>query len=87
MYPIENDRRASGQPLPVIVPRAGHPISRANISPSALRVLYRLREGGFQAFLVGGAVSDLLLGLNPKDFDIATDAHPDQVASCSATAG
>ena len=78
MYSIENND-ASGQPLPVIVPRADHPISRANISPSALRVLYRLREGGFQAFLVGGAVRDLLLGLSPKDFDIATDAHPEQV--------
>ena len=78
MYSIENND-ASGHPLPVIVPRAAHPISRANISPSALRVLYRLREGGFQAFLVGGAVRDLLLGLSPKDFDIATDAHPEQV--------
>ena len=78
MYSIENND-ASGQPLPVIVPRAGHSISRANISPSALRVLYRLREGGFQAFLVGGAVRCLLLGLSPKDFDIATDAHPEQV--------
>jgi poly(A) polymerase len=69
----------SGHPSPVIVPRAAHPISRANISQGALKVLYRLREGGFQAFLVGGAVRDLLLGLSPKDFDIATDAHPEQV--------
>jgi poly(A) polymerase len=42
-------------------------------------VLYRLREGGFQAFLVGGCVRDLLLGLQPKDFDVATDALPEQV--------
>ena len=42
-------------------------------------MLYRLREGGYQAFLVGGAVRDLLLGIAPKDFDIATDAHPEQV--------
>jgi len=69
----------SGHSSPVIVPRADHPISRANISPGALRVLYRLREGGFQGFLVGGAVRDMLLGLSPKDFDIATDAHPEQV--------
>ena len=69
----------SGHPSPVIVPRADHPISRANISPGALKVLYRLREGGFQGFLVGGAVRDMLLGLSPKDFDIATDAHPEQV--------
>ncbi len=68
-----------GHPSPVIVPRADHPISRANISPGALKVLYRLREGGYQGFLVGGAVRDLLLGLSPKDFDIATDAHPEQV--------
>jgi len=64
---------------PLIVPRDGHPISRANISPSALKVLYRLKDAGFQAFLVGGAVRDLLLGLAPKDFDVATNAHPDQV--------
>jgi len=68
-----------GHPQPVIVPRAGHPISRANISPNALKVLYRLKDAGYQAFLVGGAVRDLLLGLHPKDFDIATDAHPEQV--------
>jgi len=63
----------------VIVPRAEHPVSRANISPSALKVLYRLRDAGYQAFIVGGAVRDLLLGLQPKDFDVATDAHPDEV--------
>jgi len=61
------------------VPRAEHPISRANISPYALKVLYRLKDAGFQAFLVGGAVRDLLLGLAPKDFDVATAAHPEQV--------
>ena len=66
-----------GQPL--IIPRDRHPISRANISGSALKVLYRLKDAGYQAFLVGGAVRDLLLGLNPKDFDVATNAHPEQV--------
>ena len=74
-----NKNDASGHPPPVIVPRAGHPISRANISPSALKVLYRLKDAGYQAFLVGGAVRDLLLGLHPKDFDIATNAHPEEV--------
>lgn len=64
---------------PLVVPRADHPISRANISSNALKVLYRLKEAGYQGFLVGGAVRDLLLGLNPKDFDVATDAHPEQV--------
>ncbi|MFI4969122.1 MAG: polynucleotide adenylyltransferase PcnB [Lysobacterales bacterium] len=62
-----------------IIPRAAHSISRKSISSGALRVLYRLNEAGFQAFLVGGAVRDLLLGGHPKDFDIATDATPEQV--------
>ena len=64
---------------PLIVPRDSHPISRANISSNALKVLYRLKDAGYQGFLVGGAVRDLLLGLNPKDFDVATNAHPEQV--------
>jgi poly(A) polymerase len=64
-----------------IVPREGHGISRKDISPNALRVLYRLREGGFAAYLVGGAVRDLLIGGHPKDFDVATDATPEQVKS------
>jgi poly(A) polymerase len=64
---------------PRIIPRADHTVSRAHISPNALRVLYRLREGGFQAFLVGGCVRDLLLGLEPKDFDVSTDALPEEV--------
>jgi poly(A) polymerase len=67
------------QSSPRVVPRDQHTISRANISSNALKVLYRLREAGYQAFLVGGAVRDLLLGLHPKDFDVATNAHPDQV--------
>jgi len=64
---------------PIVVPRDGHPISRSQISPNALKVLYRLKEAGYQSFLVGGAVRDLLLGIEPKDFDIATNAHPEQV--------
>ena len=62
-----------------MIPRPQHNISRANISANALKVLYRLREGGFRACLVGGGVRDLLLGREPKDFDIATDARPEQV--------
>src|ERR1700733_522986 len=62
-----------------IIPRSEHTISRSGISPNALRVLYRLREGGYQAFLVGGCVRDLLLGIEPKDFDVATDALPEEV--------
>src|SRR5260370_17117960 len=64
---------------PRIIPRSEHAISRSGISPNALRVLYRLREGGFMAFLVGGCVRDLLLGLEPKDFDVVTDALPEEV--------
>lgn len=68
-------------PTPLIVPRPEHTISRANISQNALKVLYRLSQAGHQAFLVGGGVRDLLLGHEPKDFDIATDATPEQVRS------
>jgi len=69
----------SGPPQPLIVPRDQHSISRANISPAALKVLYKLKDEGYQGFLVGGAVRDLLLDLQPKDFDIATEAHPEEV--------
>ena len=62
-----------------LVPRDQHPISRKDISPNALRVLYRLRDAGFSGYLVGGAVRDLLVGGHPKDFDVATDATPEQV--------
>lgn len=62
-----------------IIPRSEHTISRANISENALKVLYRLKSAGFQAYLVGGGVRDLLLGHEPKDFDVATDAHPEEV--------
>lgn len=64
---------------PVIVPRPDHNVSRSQISKNALRVLYRLKESGYKAFLVGGGVRDLLLGREPKDFDIVTDALPEDV--------
>ncbi len=64
---------------PLVIPRSGHPISRRSIDPDALRVLYRLKDAGFAAYLVGGSVRDLLLGRRPKDFDIGTSAHPYQV--------
>ncbi|HHJ81151.1 MAG TPA: polynucleotide adenylyltransferase PcnB [Candidatus Tenderia electrophaga] len=64
-----------------IISRSDHPISRANISENALKVLYRLKNAGYQGFLVGGGVRDLLLGREPKDFDIATNASPDEVRS------
>ena len=59
---------------PRIIARADHNISRSNISGNALRVLYRLKEAGYQAFLVGGCVRDVMLGRYPKDFDVATNA-------------
>ncbi len=62
-----------------VIPRDQHCISRKNISDGALKVLARLRGHGHQAYLVGGAVRDLLLGGHPKDFDIATDATPEAV--------
>lgn len=64
---------------PRIIPRDEHGISRKQISPNALRTLYRLRDNGFIAYLVGGCVRDLLMGRTPKDFDIATDAVPGQI--------
>ena len=61
---------------PYIIRRRNHSISRDDISPNALKVLYRLSKAGYEAFLVGGGVRDMLLGLHPKDFDIATNARP-----------
>ncbi len=72
----QQNRRA---PAPVIVARADHPISRSQISGNALKVLYRLKDAGYQGFLVGGCVRDLLIGMQPKDFDIATNASPEEV--------
>src|SRR3954449_12545775 len=64
---------------PRIVPRDAHVVSRRDIDPDALKVLYRLRQADHTAYLVGGSVRDLLLGRRPKDFDIGTSAHPYQV--------
>ncbi len=64
---------------PRILSRSEHTLSRKQIDPDALRVLYRLRSSGFKGFLVGGGVRDLLLERKPKDFDIGTDASPQQV--------
>lgn len=63
----------------VILPRAEHDISRRQISENSLKVLYRLNRHGYKAYLVGGGVRDLLLGRTPKDFDVGTDATPNQV--------
>lgn len=65
--------------MPAIIHRKEHSISRKEISEHALKVLYRLKKAGYESYLVGGAVRDLLLGLHPKDFDVATDATPEMV--------
>ena len=62
-----------------IIPRSEHNLSRDNIDDIALKVLYRLHKAGYRAMLVGGGVRDLLLGHSPKDFDVATNAHPEEV--------
>ena len=78
--PIDTSQTTADPPLQQrIIPRDAHCISRKDISPNALRVLYRLRDAGYAAYLVGGAVRDLLVGGHPKDYDVATDATPEQV--------
>ena len=61
------------------VPRAKHGLARDAISPASAKVCSVLRDAGFSAYVVGGAVRDLLLGMAPKDFDVATDARPEQI--------
>lgn len=62
-----------------IYSRSEHSISRSQISENALKVLYRLKKTGYESYLVGGCVRDLLLGCEPKDFDVVTNASPEQV--------
>jgi poly(A) polymerase len=71
---------------PLIIPREAHNLSRQDISPEALKVLYRLDSNGFLGYLAGGGVRDLLLGRKPKDFDVATDATPKQLRKVFASA-
>jgi poly(A) polymerase len=77
--PFLTDQTPSRLSSPKIISRSEHPVSRAQISKNALKVLYRLKDSGYQAFLVGGSVRDLLLDRHPKDFDVATDAHPEDI--------
>jgi len=63
----------------VIVPREDHNVSRKTLSGNALKVLNRIDEAGFAAYLVGGGVRDALVGLKPKDFDVATNASPEEL--------
>ncbi|WP_232023900.1 polynucleotide adenylyltransferase PcnB [Sulfurivermis fontis] len=69
----------AARPAPRIIPRGEHGLSRSNISEAALKVLYRLHKAGYEAYLVGGGVRDMLLGREPKDFDISTNARPEEV--------
>lgn len=64
---------------PIVVPRDKHTLSRKNISPNALKVLYRLQEAGYESYLVGGCIRDHLIGIEPKDFDVVTNATPEEV--------
>lgn len=72
-------KKSSTKRVPVVIPPSEHTISQNDISKEALKVLYRLHEAGYDAFLVGGGVRDLLLGLHPKDFDVVTNATPEEV--------
>ena len=71
--------QAKHKNAPIIIPREKHSISRRHISKNVLKVLYGLKDAGFEAYLVGGCIRDLLANLQPKDFDVATDAQPNQV--------
>ncbi len=68
-----------GSTAPKVIPRAAHNVTRNEFSKSALKVLYRLNKAGYEAFLVGGCVRDAMLELHPKDFDVATNATPEEV--------
>mgnify|MGYP001191858012 CR=1 FL=1 len=65
--------------LPIVLKRPEHTLSRSLVDDDALWVLRKLRRSGFLAYIVGGAVRDILLGREPKDFDIGTDARPSEV--------
>ena len=75
----QSDRITRIPVKPVVIPRDKHIISRSSTSDNALKVLYRLKNAGYKAFLVGGSVRDLFLGREPKDFDVVTDARPEQI--------
>lgn len=65
--------------FPVVLPQREHPIDNKQIERGVIDILYRLKKNGYKAYLVGGCVRDILLGMPPKDFDIVTDAHPRQI--------
>ena len=65
--------------VPINIPRSEPPVSRQHIDDDALKVIYRLQQHDFETYLVGGGVRDLLLDRRPKDFDVGTSAHPQQI--------
>lgn len=79
MAPYNHSVMASNAERPLVLSRAEHPVSRSNIEIKAIKVLYRLHHGGYKSYLVGGAVRDLMLGRQPKDFDVSTNARPQQI--------
>ena len=76
---MNSELKLAGSEKATIITRDGHSISRKDIAPNALKVLYRLTSAGYHAYIVGGGIRDLLLKKEPKDFDIATDAAPEEV--------
>lgn len=76
---FSSNPKKSSTNQPLVIPRDQHTISRQHVSKAALDVLYGLHKSGYQAYLVGGCIRDLLLNKHPKDFDVATDATPEEV--------
>ena len=76
---MNSEIELAGLEKATVIKRDNHSISRKQISPNALKVLYRLSSAGFHAYIVGGGVRDLLLGTKPKDFDVATNASPEEI--------
>ena len=87
---LSREEREQSLPSPVphmtVIPREQHSISRKDISENALKVMYRLNKAGYESWLVGGGVRDLLLGKKPKDFDVTTTPRLSRCANCSVTA-
>ncbi len=76
---VDSEPLADDAPPPRILARPDHSVSRKLVDPNALKVLRRLHSQGFKGYLVGGSVRDLMLGRKPKDFDVSTDAQPNQI--------
>ena len=77
--PQSSDKHHTTSATPALITRAEHNISRKQFSPNAIKVLYRLKDGGYDAYLVGGCIRDILMGIQPKDFDVVTNATPEEI--------